>query len=241
MCKDCRETINIWKIDQELLLLFLNKFNSPLFLLFITSLLHLTLLNYPLHLETLKFSWQHFTWFFSVFSWSVFSFSPDRTALMNFQCLAFNTFIPLIWTVHPSQRFCSYLISDNSQSFQTLFPTQFIFIPLQLPALSFIFLVFYWYAIWPKINLPYLEKTKAFLLLFLLEIPPLSPKFNMYYLYFLPFLFISTGVPGPIISCNEISPESVLFCCYMLGPDSLSCPCCCNWSVSFCETKLSPV
>ena len=161
---------------------------------------------------------------------------------MNFQCLAFNTFIPLIWTAHPSQRFCSYLSSDNSQSFQTLFPTQFIFIPLQLPALSFIFLVFNWYAIRPKINLPYLKKKKkAFLLPFLLEIPPLSPKFNMYYLYFLLLLLFSTGAPGPIISRNEISPESVFFCCCMVGPYSVSCPRCCNWSTSFCETKLSPV
>lgn len=47
------------------------------------------MVNYPSSLEILKFSQQHFTWFFPGFSWSVFSFSSDRPTKTNSQCLAF--------------------------------------------------------------------------------------------------------------------------------------------------------
>lgn len=160
--------------------------------------------------------------------------SSDRCTLTNIQSLSFSMLSspsfgqPILLR---DSLVTSTVITLNPS--KTLFLYNLFLYLCQLPALRFYFFpVFHWNATSPKINLSYRKKKKkkkAFLLL-----PILSPwntiLISQVQLIFTFGLF-STGTPcqkpHPIMFYYEMFPESIFFCCYMLGPDSVSCPYCC--------------
>ena len=184
---------------------------------------------------------------FALTTHSVLELSLNSHGIILLVRLFLVLLVCLLWLIHTawgsmSGLWCSHLSyldspsfseilllprCGNSQSFQPLSLHNWFLYFCRLPTLDFHFSCFLLKFIMAKNEYILFQNKMAFLLPFLLKTPPWSPKFNLYYHYFLFIFFLNLHFRNLAQECFIMKwflNLTFLHCCYMLGPHSGSRP-----------------